>query len=164
MTTTERSEPQVEGNGTEPKPAARTLLEQVRQQLEHDLGEETLDLRLPRRQPRLVARYRVIDDQDEVKTSDVIGTNVSMLTQACIGLFVLDGDGELEPLELDGRPVTYATAHEALGLGTETARDTLLKLFKENKIAFLEHADRVATWMTDTSQEVEGQVLGESSA
>lgn len=162
---TEEATGAAQPNGAEPpqKSAGTSLIDEVRAQLKEGMDEEVLDLRLPRKQPRLVVRYGVVEP-DDVEGEDVLAINVAIVVHACQGLFVQRQGGALEPLEQDGQPVTYANAAAVLEIDAASAKETVLWLFKGNELALDHHATQVFKWMQNTSLEVEGQVLGESSA
>jgi hypothetical protein len=82
--------------------------------------------------------------------------------------------GQLVPLEVNGRGATWAELANTLGVDitTEGARGVILHLFTTNTDegpqvngrALARFAGALQAWTADTSAEIDGAIVGESSA
>ncbi len=154
--------------------APSSLMEQLRLKRAEAAARTTVDLPVPGYVGELLARYRLLDPLVEGRQ---IGDRVvkqfeheeerqfyafaDTLIAACVGLFLRGPDGELEPLlGSSGEPVGYdAELAKGLGLEAQTAREVLLAVFADNKVAVTEQAVRLNRWMADPSK---GALLGEA--
>lgn len=152
---------------------AASLLGRIKARRDEQTANETLTLPVPTWDGELLARYRVLERKvleklnaaAKRKQGAAVNGDADFLIRACVGLFVVDDDGEQVALEDESGPIRFDSRLAAkLDVPAETARDVVMYAFKGNDLAVGSHAAKVAQWMTDTSQEVDGEVLGESSA
>lgn len=151
-----------------------SLLDQIRQRRDERVADESLVLPIPTWDGELLARYRVVDrkviqglargvqkrsrrrggDADDGGEADA-----DFLIRACVEIIAHDNETEVEETIAEGYNQELA---EALGInpGPSPARGVLFYLFKDNGIAVGAHAQKVAEWMTDTSKEVAGDLMG----
>lgn len=150
---------------------AASRLAQIRAERDALAGAEYLDLPIPTWNGDLVARYQVIErrqaerlQQQFAKAKGGGDSDLDFIIRACVSIWMPDADGTLVRVETDdGRPVRYdGQLAQLLGLDDPqmTARQIVGYLFRENQIAISAHANRVATWMQDTSVEVDGAIRG----
>lgn len=142
------------------------LLAKIQAERQKRLENDHLDVDVPSWSGRLVARYEVLTDEDEllqaVQASSSIEQFIDFLLKACSGLYLRDDAGELEPLEDEHGVVGYDRIAAKLELDAESARAALRNLFGENVVAISTHAMRVFGWMQDTSRGGDRGLLGES--
>lgn len=99
-----------------------------------------------------------------------INVAIDTLITLCIGLYIEHPDKageyvEFNPDNQDG-PITFIDTRLAEVLGWENitnARQAVRRLFANNEMALLSHADKLGRWMTDTSADLTTEVwqLGE---
>jgi hypothetical protein len=177
---TEVETPQEEGSPDTPVSAAEvassangSLLGRIKAARDIRVANESLTLPIPTWGGDLVARYRVVDRSQleelakrarQGKNTDS-GADINFLARACEGVLMRDPDtGAIEPV-LNGHGVQVRFDHDLaalLGVEAESATDVVLYLFKSNAVAIASHAMKIATWMQDTSQEIDEAILGES--
>jgi hypothetical protein len=143
-----------------------SLLARIAAERKAKTEDEHLDLDVPSWSGQLVARYRVVKDEDElIKVAGAkAGTEqlLDLLIKSCSELFLRDADGELERIEDDGYPVGYDDRLAVkLSVEFESARELVRHVFNGNMLALAAHAGRVALWMQDTTADVDEGLLGE---
>ena len=152
-----------------PRSASRSLLDGIIDEYDDQLTEHTVTLIIPGRKKRLAARYKVLDAkalENLTGTGDAtsVEANMDFIARACTGVLALDQDsGEYVDLTADnGGGVRYDKAlAELLGHPEfDTARKVVSFIFRNNAVAIGRHAEKLITWMGDTSAEVEDTVLG----
>lgn len=154
---------------TAPQPAPGSLLARIRERRDALAQDERLDLPIPSWGGDLVATYRVMERRQVEKLAGrakskagASDADTDFLIRACAGVQYRDESGDLVPLVDDGGPVRFDSRLAALlGVEADTARDLVRYLFRDNAIAIGTHTARVVEWMTDTSAEVDGSLLGE---
>jgi len=162
-----------------------TMMDNLRAEREVETPD-TADINIPGYRDKFVARYRVVpgkivadlgkrvqrqfNDQYEQN----VWATVDLIIAANIGLFyrnfeIEDPDQQLVPLDPEheiGDPMAVAltfsdpSTAEMLHLTTQTARDLVYQVFKENDTAILAHGITLSRWMADTSKGVDETFLG----
>ncbi len=140
---------------------------------------ERLLLWIPTWHGKLFARFEVLNDDEEVERlaelaadEDDLIFKSAWLAAACTGVFAVDGQGtQHEVLDGNGQSVTIGAdlANRLRGKveGIDTARserDVLMCLTRQNGGAIRRLYAQQGRWELDTSQEVEGALVGESLA
>lgn len=149
-----------------------STLGRLRAERDARLADQHLDLPVPSWNGRLVARYRLVSGDEMRRLTQRVGggdrtVDARFLLLACEQvLMMLEDDGQLVGLQHDdGRPMGFDVELGALlGQSFERAAALLFYLFGDNEIAVSAQAFKVASWMQDTSQGVEGALVGEAPA
>jgi hypothetical protein len=145
------------------------------------IGKERLTLWVPGWDGRLAIRFKPVagDDDDRLERlgtqargrSDQEHFLADTLVAATDSFHVPDGNGKLVALEVNGRPATWAELADILDVDitADGARGVMLRLFlgedgAVNGRALARLASVVVAWTADTSMEVDGAIVGESSA
>lgn len=140
-------------------------LDDIKARKEARRKAEHITLTLPGWDGDVAARYKVLSE-DEIKTfGEGINAALDLLARSCIQVFERTTDGEYEGLENDNaNPVAFdADLAERYDIPEEhrgTARSVVRHMLDNNPIAIDKHADKVVTWMADTSVKVEDAILG----
>lgn len=158
-------------------PAPGSLLADIRARREERLADERLDLPIPTWGGELVARYQVPDPSAlarQTQARRAAGSDVEAASSAnadflidCVAqVLARTENGRLEALMTpQGTAVRFdQPLADLLGVEVENAREVVAHLFASNPIAIGTQASTVLTWLQDTSQEVEGALVGESGA
>ena len=161
------------------KPPTSSLLGSIREQAQHLAKDDTIDIPIAGyKRPELVARYRFVEHEEARELGERIRKDdqylndidraetalVDALIVGCIGIFAREGD-QLEPVTPDdgGGPCVYDDRLETF-FGTESsgsARASLLRAFKGNWLAAINHGRIYQIWLTDTSKKYE-ELVGEA--
>lgn len=160
-------------------PVVSTGMDVLREKRAEAAKRQTIDLSVGGYDGALVARYRLLDPLKEGKEigervrrqfkgdedAQLFYANADTLIEACVGLYLRDDNGELEPIDPEGlgEPVKY-DHRLAAGLGIDVddkqpARSVLLGIFNGNKVALNVHALQFTRWMGDPTGD---HGLGES--
>ena len=160
-----------------------SALGEVRRRRDELLAKRAaLTLPLPTWSGELAARYRVLHERDAALIAHTLNaTNgrseesvgdvplfLRILADACTGVLVRNGDGELHPVERDGDPVRFdKRLAEAMGFEAASSPDVVRALFSDEHGelvvgALTTHVRTVTEWMNDPTRSVEGELLGES--
>jgi hypothetical protein len=147
------------------RPAGPTsILARIKADRDARSTSEHVDLPIPTWNGDLVARYVVIERRAVEKLADpkLAGTaDLDFLIRACHGVFMRDDNGDMIALADDAGPVRFdARLAMLLGIEATTGRDVVQYLFRANALAIGAHAAKVADWMQDTSQVIDGAILG----
>jgi hypothetical protein len=158
-----------------PVDRASSVLGQISKRREERSENEELLLPIPTWGGDLVGNYRLIDQTELERIANRVRSgrpdptaDKDFLAKSCYAILIRDPEsGQLQQLEDEsGMPVAYSMRlAQALGLDPEqydTARKLIGHLFQNNQLAVAGHAGKIIQWMQDTSQEVDGAVLGES--
>lgn len=145
--------PSSEGGGS--------LLERIKTRREERLKHRHLDLPVPGWGGDLVARFHPLD-RDTLKKIAAKSDNeqhgdADLLIAACDGLHMKEEDGGLQPLN---SAFDEETA-DKLGVPFSSARELVYYLC-DTDLSVAVMSSKVLNWSADTSQEVDGQVLGEA--
>jgi hypothetical protein len=154
-----------------------SLLDSLRAKRERLAASKTTDIPIPGYGGELVVRYRLCDPLvegkqigdrllEQFKGADQESERmyfmfVDTLIAACDGIFVKVGD-ELVSLDEEGDTIDYGDPRlgEFLGFTADTARDAVLAVFGDNKIAVTQHGRQLQLWMGDTTGELNRSTLG----
>jgi len=166
-------------------PLMQSMMDKLRSEREAE-APDTADINIPGYRDQFVARYKIIPGRlvaelgkraqrqfNEIHEQNIWAT-VDLLVAANIGLYyrnfdIEDSDKQLVPLDPDheiGDPAVIAVTFsdprtaEMLNLSTETARDLVYKVFRENDAAIMAHGITLSRWMADTSKGVDETFLG----
>jgi hypothetical protein len=155
---------------------APSILDQVNAARDERLVHETVKMAIPSWGGDMIAEYRVLPrkfTEETGKRSARGDTNAEMdfIARACVSLWVKDPEsGKLIQLETSpGSPMRYTRGvlsmlgKESLLEGKKSEEEpyvVIRHLMNHNEVAIATHAGKVMNWMTDTSQEVDGQVEG----
>lgn len=161
-----------------------SILGQISDERDRRLEKSTVVIKLPSWDGALCAEYRVLPKKQVEKfgkrsgKGDIRG-DMDFLARACVGVYAyMEEKDKLVPLRVGGdtadedAPMIAFTA-ELLGMlgksslldnvsATETPYVVIRHVFgkRDTDVAIATHAAKVFQWMTDTSQEVDGQVEG----
>lgn len=147
------------------------------------IGKERLTLWVPGPwDGKLAIRFRPVvgEGQDRMEriaaagnprtTEEQRAVMADFLVEA-VDRFMVPDAGKLVALEVNQRPATWAEIGQALDVDVSAtgARGVMLNLFLTeegdvNNRALVDFAAKVNQWVADTSAEVEGAIVGESSA
>lgn len=142
-----------------------SLVDRIRARREALLADLHLDMPVPSWGGDLVARFEPVDRDALIKLSERQDAkrhgDADFLIAACKAIYAKDDDGHLIPLTEGQVPSGFdeATA-EALGLEFTSARHLVYAMCSTD-VAVSSLAQRVIEWTADTSQEVDGAVVGE---
>jgi hypothetical protein len=162
---------------------SEALLDEIRDLREEAKRDHHLILEVPGLKGKLGVRYKVIDsDQTEkiakrlrkVKQSRNLIGSIDTLITACDQIVVhdpghvkclLDDDGELtewRPIDPSSPiPVRFdSRLAEILHLPSSEAREIVAAVFQSD-LSIIQQNVRVSRWMTDTTREVDDDLLGE---
>jgi hypothetical protein len=158
----------------------QSIMDQLRKAREEVLAADTLDLDVPHYRGKLVARYRVLSNEEIEKMSKrvrrqfrgdkeqahmVLAMAQDGLIESCTGLYFRDDNGDLQQLTADGAPMVYdVNLANFLQLGElDSARQVVLEVFggPDKDMSLVDHYIRVVKWMRDTGADVTGDLLGE---
>jgi hypothetical protein len=156
-----------------------SVLDQLRKKREDVTINNEVDIPIPgydQEPPILVARYHLIDGREVDRISRKVSqevkdrwdrvtlSSVDIFIASCVGMFydMQTGDG-LQPMTLNGEPITGYTPQLATALGFEagTARQVVYGVFANNDVAIATHNVRLSRWMSNTSVKVDEDFLGE---
>lgn len=161
---------EVSQNGHHPA----SLLGRAAAERQRRVAQERLLLPVPSWGDDLVAEFGVLDEVDREKAAKKLERGdesleffVSVLSGACRAVGTRDPETEklVAIKDESGDAIRFDTRlTDKLGVECESVKDVLLYLVNGNHIALNNYGQRVFSWMTDTSQEVEGALLGESLA
>jgi hypothetical protein len=164
---TSYAEPDASADVVETPADQGSLLARIKARRETLVADETLDLPIPTWGGDLVARYRVLD-RKEIETlttrngKPTATADLDFLIRSCVGISMRDDEGELVALIDQTGPVRFdARLAGMLDIDAMTARDVVQYLFRANAVAVGAHAQKIAEWMQDTSQAVDGALTGE---
>jgi hypothetical protein len=157
-----------------------SIMEQLRKTHAEMVEHETVDLDIPNYKGQLVARYRVLSNEELEKIAKrirrtfkgqrdrqadmVLALAEDGLIASCIGLYFRDEEGELQQLMADGFPIVYDhNLVEFLNLEADNARDTVLATFGGSirDMSIVDHYMRIIRWMRDSGADVTGELMGE---
>lgn len=97
-------------------------------------------------------------------TTQTIAAAADAVVATCSELWVrVEGQEKPKPLSTNGIPVTFGDPRVAYALGfpaAQDARTTVIRAFN-NEYALIDVANKVTTWLEDTSSVVDGVFLGE---
>jgi hypothetical protein len=163
-----------------PETEAGSLLDQLANKRKEIEEAREVDLRIPgydRQPPILYGRYRMMDSAEIGKIGVRVRTAtknrmerqelafVDTIIAACQGFYVDLGDGQLQPLTLNGNHISGYTLElaEALKFGDEInptdARTIVYGLFA-NPNAINDHGFRLMSWFTNVNMEVGEDLFG----
>jgi hypothetical protein len=144
------------------------------------IDTETVDLDIPNYKGQLVARYRILTNEELEKIAKkirrtfrgqkdrqaemVLALAEDGLIASCVGIFYRDEDSQLQQLKADGFPIVYDhNLSEFLGLDAQSARDVVLEVFGGSirDMAVVDHYMRIIRWMRDSGADVTGELMGE---
>lgn len=149
--------------------APGSLMERMREKHRVALANKHHDMPIPQFGGELVCRYKLLDPLTDGKeiTDRIIGQFkddetalsyyglVDLLIEACIGFYVRGDDGNLVLLDPDEQgPITYNDPRLAAFLGIDagdppSARNVLLGVFADNKVAARAQGQQLNEWMAD---------------
>lgn len=157
-----------------------SIMEQLRKTHAEMVDNETVDLDIPNYKGQLVAKYRILSNEELEKIAKrirrafkgqrdrqadmVLAMAEDGLIASCVGMFFRNEDGELLPLLADGFPMVYDNnLAEFLNLDVTNARDTVLYVFggPTRDMAVVDHYMRIIRWMRDSGADVTGELMGE---
>lgn len=167
-------------NGTKPNAAER-----LRRRYEALQAPQRTEIDVPGYGNDLVGRYMVPDDHERKASArklEKIGdedrlrlASIDLLIDCCQELLYRDDEGKLHSLSEDGSPVVFDDQlAEMLGFEAKSQRSVVRKVFTQgredssgqvvsefNSAALIGHAQEVAGWIADVSQEVDADFTGE---
>lgn len=147
-----------------------SMLDRVRARRQ-EANDQTIDMVIPGwGDLELTARYRLLDPLVEGKAigravrkkykdeeEQMFWARINTLIEACEGIYGRNENGDLVPVSVNGsgEPARYGTAlGEALGIEAADARDVVIGLFRDNKVAANTHGIRLQAWMADPEGEM----------
>jgi len=165
-------------------PLMQTMMESLRSE-RSATTPDTADIPIPGYHDLFVARYKVVPGrivadlgrraqrQFSEEHERNIWATVDLIIAANTGLYyrnfeIEDPEKQLVPLDPNhevGDPAAVAVTYSdpdcatLLGVDTETARDLVYKVFKENDTAIMAHGMMLSRWMADTSKGVDADFL-----
>jgi hypothetical protein len=174
-------EPVEEISAVEPAPIAEpeiqphpadSPLERLRQAAESRAQDKSLLLPVPGWSDELLFRFKILSEKDSRRlrsaarggNTDVTKAIITVLTGACTGLYVLDKDGNPEPLIVKGEEAGLKDVGAFMPRKVQSAKQGLVALLQEgdppilNQTALQALAETVGAWMANTSMLVEGAV------
>jgi hypothetical protein len=157
-----------------------SIMDQLRKTHAEMVDNETVDLDIPNYKGQLVARYRVLSNEELEKIAKrirrafkgqrdrqadmVLALAEDGLIASCTGLYFRDDEGELQQLMADGFPIVYDhNLAEFLNVEAANARDTVLAVFggSHRDMSVVDHYMRIIRWMRDSGADVTGELMGE---
>jgi hypothetical protein len=151
-----------------------SMMDRLREQHRKLAEQHTTELEIPGYSGELVARYRILDVQNELKkitlrvnrefkdmAEQALYSTIDALILACEGLFYYDGS-KLRPLSESFGPSTPPVKYDhrlveflALELGEEaSARDVVFAAFGGNEPAIITHGQILSRWMSGMAEGV----------
>lgn len=166
-------DPEAEQNGHVEEDERSILLGQLRQMHQEAKSKDyKLDLEVPGFQGKMVARFKPYNISKSEKKSDILRKRMEAgeaimldaacdtIVDACAGIYVRV-NGELKPLD-DEEPVVFnARLGELLGISGATTGRKVIKALFPTEHAITAMAIKVNQWLTDVTQEVDEEFLGE---
>jgi hypothetical protein len=139
-------------------------------------GADPIDIPIPGYEGKLLARFKWVPVTELSATAaslrkikDPTRQQIALAADALVAtndefFVVLNTDAPLEPMTYQGVPVSFSNGEGlsvALGFpAPRSARDCVMAVFN-NEYAMIDTAQRVMTWLEDTSREVDEAFLGE---